>query len=159
MITAYRITKRRFQESAFTGEGARLGGGRFNSVGVPAVYVASSLPLALLEVLTGLNRHRRLDPYVYFEVRFKEQHVMDLDLKQLPANWADAPAPKTVRALGDAWLRAGRSLALRVPSAVLPQERNYVLNPAHEAAAALAVAGPKPVTIDPRLLEGPVPGS
>ena len=153
MITAYRITQRRFQESAFTGEGARLGGGRFNSVGVPAVYVASSLPLALLEVLAGLNRHRRLDPYVYFEVRFEERHVSDLDLEQLPANWTDAPAPKVVRALGDAWLKARRSLALRVPSAALPQERNYVINPLHEAAAALVIDGPKPIAIDPRLLK------
>lgn len=86
MITAYRITKQRFQESAFSGEGARLGGGRFNSVGMPAVYVASSLPLALLEVLAGLSRQRRLDPYVYFEVRFEERHVTELDLEELPAS-------------------------------------------------------------------------
>ena len=153
MITAYRITQRRFQESAFTGEGARLGGGRFNSVGVPAVYVASSLPMALLEVLVGLNRHRRLDPYVYFEVRLEERHVADLDLGQLPANWADTPAPKAARALGDARLQTGQSLALRVPSAVLPQEHNYVINPLHEAAAALVIDGPKPIAIDPRLLK------
>lgn len=62
-----------------------------------------------------------------------------------------------MRALGDAWLQAAESLALRVPSAVLPQERNYVLNPAHEAAA-LAADGLKPVTIDLRLLKG-LPGA
>lgn len=152
MITAYRITKRPYRESAFSGEGARLAGGRFNSAGIPAVYAASSLPLALLEVLAGLNQHRRLAPYVYFEVSFDEQHVVDLDRRRLPAHWIDTPPPEAVRALGDEWLRSGRSLVLRAPSAVLPQEDNYVINPAHPDAGVLAVDGPMPVTLDPRLL-------
>ena len=151
MVQAFRIVKEKWAGEALSGEGARLAGGRFNSVGSAVVYASASLALAELEILVNLPTDRLLGSYVAFEIRFPEEAVDVLDADDLPGDWRRDPAPRDTKVFGDAWTRSKRSLALRVPSAVVPSEHNYLLDPAHPDAEKIDVQGPFGPEIDPRL--------
>jgi RES domain-containing protein len=151
MITAWRIVKRRHARTAFTGEGARLYGGRWNSPGVAIVYTAESQSLAALEMVVHLESSELLHNYVVFEVGIDESLVLKIEWSQVPKNWRADPAPPKVREIGDAWAAAGKSAVLRVPSATLPSECNFLLNPRHPDFARLVIGKPSPFQFDARL--------
>ncbi len=129
MITAWRIIKTRLASGAFDGEGARRFGGRFNSVGVSVVYTAGSRSLAILEIMVHIGDERLLPSYSICPVEFEDALVERLDLTELPDNWRDNPAPPAVLALGDAWISSKRSAVFQVPSVIVPEENNYLINP------------------------------
>jgi RES domain-containing protein len=140
MPRAWRIVKARHAGNAFDGEGGRLYGGRWNSPGVPAIYASESRALATLEVLAGLQANSPLQGYVLIPVEFDHSLVVTLKWDELPANWKqNPPAPSTQR-LGDDWIARGESVVLQVPSALVPMESNYVLNPHHPDFTAVRVS-------------------
>ncbi len=151
MTGAWRLVKTRLLATAWDGESARAVGGRWNSVGVPVVYVASSLSLALVEVLVHLPAGV-LAAYSAVPVSFDDTHVVTLADRDLPADRREVPPPASTRALGDGFVADGRALALRVPSVVVPSESNYVLNPAHPAFASVEIGAPVAFPFDPRLV-------
>lgn len=151
MIRAWRILKERYADDAFTGEGSRLYGSRWNRPGTRVVHASESLSLATLEILVHLQTSRPLAAYVVFDVAFPEASVTDLDVAALPDNWRGSPAPPETRGLGDAWLRDQASAVLRAPSAILPTEFNYLLNPEHEDFAGFVIRGPRPLDVDSRV--------
>jgi len=150
-VTAWRIAKRKHARAAFTGEGARLFGGRWNNPGIALVYTAQSQSLAALEMLVHLDSAELLASYVLFEVRIDESLVEQVELSELPRNWRDDPPPRKVRAMGDAWVVGGTSAVLRVPSIVVPGENNFLLNPRHKDFPRLQIGKPLPFRFDPRL--------
>lgn len=125
------------------GEGARLYGGRWNSPGRPMLYTAASPSLAVLEVLVHLDLPPDLLPLDY---RLLSIEVPD----DAPRLELDA-VPQDSVATGDAFLTAGQALCLRVPSQVVPQEINTLLNPRHPAFAEVRVVRDEPFRFDPRL--------
>ncbi len=151
VIEAWRLVKARWAATAFSGEGARRAGGRWGSVGTPLVYTSGSLALAELEILVNLPSERLLGSYVAFRVRFGDALLEGLPPAELPADWRRDPAPRSTRAIGDRWVREGRSLVLAVPSAVVPVESNYLVNPEHPEVERLEIAGPFDPLLDPRL--------
>ena len=90
-LTVWRLTHKRYADSAFTGEGARRHGGRFNSPGTAAVYTSESLALALLETLTGLERYHQLRSYVFFRARLSEDVTSKVLESNLPSGWDQHP--------------------------------------------------------------------
>jgi len=150
-VTAWRIAKRKHARAAFTGEGARLFGGRWNSPGLAVVYTAQSQSLAALEMLVHLESPELLANYILFEVGIDESLISRVELSQLPKNWRVDPPPANVRAMGDSWLVGGASAVLRVPSALVPGENNFLLNPHHKDFPKLHVGKPLPFRFDPRL--------
>jgi RES domain-containing protein len=150
VIVAWRITKQKHARSAFTGEGARLYGGRWNSKGRAVVYAAESRSLALTEMLVHLQAEALLLHYVLFRCEIGESLVREIDLADLPKSWAADPAPKRDQAVGDKWIDSAASAVLRVPSAVVIGEMNYLLNPAHPDFAKIAIS-PQKFRIDKRL--------
>ena len=152
MLRAWRINKKRHAEEAFDGEGARLYGGRWNSPGVQAVYASESRALATLEVLAGLQTNSPLPGYVLIPAEFDESLVVAIELEDVPADWKQNPPAPSTQQLGDEWIARGESAVLRVPSALVPRESNYVLNPRHPDFSTIRVGEPEPVTMDPRLL-------
>ncbi len=143
MPRAWRIVKKTFADHAFDGEGARLYGSRWTSAGHTVSFAAESLSLAVLEVLVHLQSSVPLADYVVFNVSFPEDLIEDLDRSDLPSNWRDSPAPPQLPAIGDAWVRRGSSLVLRVPSVIVPHEHNFVINPAHPRLDQLIIQGPE----------------
>jgi RES domain-containing protein len=152
MVTLWRIAKARHASTVFDGEGARLNGGRWNSVGVRVAYASQSIALASLEVLVGLQKSRFLPAYSVVSAQVDEAGVEDLPSVALPANWRSHPPSPESQAIGDLWIREQRSLALRVPSAIIDGEFNYLLNPAHPDFGSVTISPPAPFAFDPRLV-------
>lgn len=153
MITLYRIVKEKWQESAFDGEGARLHGGRWNSIGRSAVYVAASESLAILEILVHLKHTKALENYVLFTLELDESDALVLENDDLPDNWNEEPAPLQTAEIGDQWLSSYSSLALAIPSVIVPREQNYVLNTKHPGYPKLITTAKKhQISFDTRLV-------
>jgi RES domain-containing protein len=150
MVSAWRLTKTKLLTRAWDGEGAKKSGGRWNSVGIAVVYTSGTLSLALVEILVHLPSGI-LPAYSAVRVDFDESMVTAVDPVELPANWRDHPPPPETKAIGDRWVSEEGSLVLRVPSVVVPNEFNYVLNPAHPAFADISIGDPMPFPFDPRL--------
>ena len=148
---AWRIVHRRFAKIAFTGAGARLFGGRWNSPGRPVVYAAQSQALAALEILVHLDFEKLLRHYLAIPVTIPSHLIEHLFPTSFPKNWRACPAPRGTRAIGDAWLARGASPVLQVPSVVIPSESNFLLNPAHPHFSKLRPGKPVPFLFDPRL--------
>lgn len=137
---------------AFDGEGARRYGGRWSSPGTRVVYCSESVSLAALEVLVHLQAAVPLGAYTVIPVRFPERVVTDVPRRDLPKNWASSPAPLRLQRIGDEWAARNRSVALRVPSAIVSAESNYLLNPAHPDFGTVEIGTPQAFVLDPRLL-------
>jgi RES domain-containing protein len=148
MVKAYRIVKRRFARMAFSGEGARWYGGRWNSPGVSVVYTSSTMALAVLEWRAHLTQWPA-PPVMIIEIQFSDSLI--LVLSKLPPNWKQLPAPKANAAVGDHWVKSAKSAILRLPSALVPEEFNYLLNPAHPHLGKISIGKPRLLRVDPRL--------
>lgn len=153
MIQAWRLVLRRHLATAMTGEGARRHGGRWNAPGRAVVYAASSLSLAVLELV--VHAHDTLLPrldFVFLQLAFPEDMVEALDERTLPEDWR-RPEHPGLKALGGEWLSSGRSVVWAVPSAVLPLERNFLFNPAHVDFARVRIGDPQALELDGRLVD------
>jgi RES domain-containing protein len=150
-VTAWRITKRKHIRSAFSGEGASEFGGRWNNAGTAVVYTAQSQSLAALEMLVHLDSSELLEKYVLLGADFDQSLIRSIEPSALPRNWRSDPAPASLRSIGDDWILAGTSVVLRVPSALVPEENNYLLNPGHCDFARVRVGKPVAFRFDPRL--------
>ena len=153
MIRAWRITHSRFVNSAFDGEGAYLYGGRWNNPGHRMVYVSGSLALAALELLVNGIQPHEIDQLVCIPVDLPKKLVQVLDLKTLPSYWAESPAPDETKAIGSIWLAAKKSAVLQVPSAVIPDESNYLINPLHQNFEELKIGPSRSFYFDQRLFQ------
>lgn len=143
MLTAWRIVKKQYAASAFDGEGARLFGGRWNSPGVPVVYVASTRSLAALEMAVHLDRSTLLASFVVIPCEFEERLVTTVDRGALPAHWRRDPPPPKLAAIGDAWVKQARSAVLAVPSAIIEEETNFLVNPTHPDFSDIRIGDPQ----------------
>ncbi|MCX6026475.1 MAG: RES domain-containing protein [Chloroflexi bacterium] len=150
-LRSWRLVKRKHSDDAFSGEGARQYGGRWNSRGVPVVYTAEHASLAVLEVFVHLGATKLLPEYVLIPVEFDEVLVEVVDDGTLPKHWRAYPAPVSLRTIGDQWVVEGRSAVLSVPSAVVSSERLYLLNPQHQDSARIAIGEAQVFAPDPRL--------
>ncbi|GEM88556.1 RES family NAD+ phosphorylase [Meiothermus granaticius] len=151
-MRAWRIASRKYVQAAFTGEGAARSPGRWNRVGVPVVYLAEYLSTGILEALVHVDDRAHLAAFVAIEVEIPNSQVETLT--DLPPDWQQLPEPypESTQRLGSEWALSLRSLALRVPSAVVPSEMNLLLNPHHPAMPEVRIGPPQPLFLDPRLL-------
>lgn len=152
-VHAWRLVRPRFgtREAAFSGEGARRYGGRWTSPGRAVVYASATLSLAALETLAHAERGRFDRDWVTFSVAVPALRVLELRSEDLPPGWRDRPSSAGARAVGDAWLAQGASVALLVPSVLVPQERNVLLNPDHPTFGAVEIGPATPFRFDARL--------
>ena len=150
-ISAWRIVKRKLANDAFSGRGARVYGGRWNSPGVAMVYAAASQSLAALEILVHAETPELLGYYVVIEVSIEPSLIQLLDPSQLPRDWQAEPPLQALRKIGDDWIRSASSPVLQVPSAIVPAESNFLLNPLQEKFGNLVIGKPQPFHFDPRL--------
>jgi len=154
MRTVWRLVTHRFAETAFSGEGARLYGGRWNRKGIPLVYTAGSQSLAMLEMLVQDEPLRA--NYMMIPATLPDSLVIErIDPAQLPADWRDLAAREQLQALGTDWARRRSSAVLAVPSTVIPMETNYLLNPLHPAYPEIEIGVPQPFITDLRLVKRP----
>lgn len=151
MPQLWRVVKRKRAATAFDGKAAQRFGGRWNSPGRRAVYASASKSLAVLEVLVHLDVGRALPRLVAFSFDLDARLIDRLGAARLPRQWRTFRGIEATQRIGDEWLASGRSLALAVPSIIVPEELNYVLNPAHPAFGRLKFGRSIPFLLDPRL--------
>jgi RES domain-containing protein len=144
-LIVHRLAKAAFAQ--LDGEGARLFGGRWNSAGQPAIYAAASPSLAVLEVLVHLDLPAELMPDDYRLLAIEIPDAAPVErLDETP------PDADMCLAAGDSFLARGTALILSLPSIVVPQERNAIINVLHPDMRAVRVAANDPFRFDPRLL-------
>ena len=117
------------------------------------VHAAGSLALARLEVLVHLPRESLLAGYRGPELAFNRRWVHWPRPANLPADWSASPVPVAVQRRGTAWSNRRGSMILQVPSAVVPSESNFLLNPSHPRFQKIEVLGTHPCHFNPRLAE------
>lgn len=135
------------------GTGAAFYGGRWNPPGVPVIYAAGSLSLAMLERLV---QRRNLDGTVLVEAEAPNDIAVEDLMSNPPPNWRAFGSPEA-QAAGARWAADGKSAVLRVPSALVPREPNYLINLAHPDTARIQPSVPEPLEWDPRLFGIPAP--
>lgn len=152
-MRAYRLVKAAYADQPLSAEGAQQFGGRWNSPGIGVVSAADTVSLAALELLVHSRRPEHLRNFVLCSIEFSNASIMELAMPSLPANWRNFPPGRDTQRIGDDWATSRRSLALAVPSAIIPQQRNFLLNPMHKGFTAMAQSATvEPFTFDPRLL-------
>ncbi len=156
-IRAWRITKAKHADTAFSGMGAKNHGGRWNNPGTSIVYTAGSTSLAMLEMLVHLQTHDLIRRYVIFEVSFEDTLMKTITAAKLPRTWKRSPSSAKVRHVGDAWVAGNESAVLQLPSAIVPSEPNYLLNPEHSDFTKITIGRKQPIKFDPRLIKTPAP--
>ena len=147
----WRICRERFAGEAYSGEGARLYGGRWNSKGERVIYTSTSLALAAIETFVNLEPNLRPDDLVSMEAELPGGIAVErLDVKTLPANWHKS-RDESLRHFGDEWFRAQKTVALQVPSAAVRGEWIVLLNPAHGDFRKIKVQKPQAFEFDLRM--------
>ena len=127
----YRLIKAKYADDPINPQGAKLYGGRWNSKGIPAVYASDSIALAVLEKLVHLHHHDALNYFVLCEITLQDNDIMTLAKDALPEDWRGDPPPASTMTIGDEWLSQCESLALAVPSTLVLQQFNLIINPNH----------------------------
>lgn len=148
----FRITKTRFVLNAFSGEGARLYGGRWNSIGTRMVYMSGTLSGATLELLVHTDDYSTIAGlYSYIPVDIPDDCIKVLDHSSLPVDW-NSPIPNAAtQMIGDHWIASSSSAILEVPSAITSGESNFLGNPLHPNFSKLMIQSPRKFKMDPRI--------
>jgi RES domain-containing protein len=154
-MRAYRLSNKAYQAMAFAGEGARLAGGRFNHKGTRVVYCSESRALAAMELFVNLDPVLAPPELVFIAVDVPDGIIATLDIAALPSDWRDYPAPDAVKDIGTEWVEAGSSAALLVPSVVMPEEKNLLLNPEHADFSRVKIGKPIKFAFDGRMWKTP----
>jgi RES domain-containing protein len=150
-VVGWRIVKEKHAKAAFSGEGARIYEGRWNSTGVPMVYCSEHLSLAALKILAHIQPVTIRDKFRVFRVSWDETLMTMVDLKKLPKGWNHQPPSAASKNVGDEWIKSGRSAVLALPSVLVPQERTFLLNPKHRDFAKIKIKDTGNFVLDPRL--------
>jgi RES domain-containing protein len=150
MRSAWRIVRASRVGHAFTGEGSRLYGGRWNSRGKAVIYLSEHESLAALELLVHTTPLLAIERYFSFRVEWDDK--LTEYFKNLPRGWNAEPPMSASQNIGDAWIRSGRSVALALPSLLSTSELNFLLNPSHADFRKVKIRKPVEYRFDPRLI-------
>lgn len=146
-MIVWRLCKEEYED--LSGAGAFLYGGRWNSEGHNVVYTASSLSLACLEILAGLPQLRIPKGFVFLKIEVPQQ----IKVEEYMGDHSQIKHIDYCRKIGDAWMREQKSAVLSVPSVIIPQEKNILINPHHPDAKKVKVLEKSKFEFDPRLLK------
>jgi RES domain-containing protein len=152
-MVGYRLVRRARAGGAFSGEGPRRFGGRWNPKNIPIVYGSEHLSLAVLEFRVNQGGYDPDGQYVYFQFEFGAALLERVETP--PANWLtrfeEDGSTTAAQAFGERWFLERRSAILSVPSAVIRIERNFVLNPQHADFKNVTIAPAEKLDLNPRL--------
>lgn len=150
-MKVYRLSRKKYAEE-LSGKGAAIVGGRWNSRGTQIIYTAESRALALAEVAVHLSVATLPDDFMMVEIELPDElEITTLDLKELPKRWNVFPYNLATQDFGDEFVRAAKNAILRVPSAVVPGDHNYLINPKHPDFSKIRISRIENFPLDNRL--------
>jgi RES domain-containing protein len=153
-MEVYRISQSRYAED-LSGNGSRLFGGRWNSEGRYALYTSFSRSLALLEILTHMPAELLKEKdYILVTLSLPDKiPMMKIEEKTLPVNWDSLEVQHITQKIGDNFLKSQEYFALQVPSILMPEEYNCVLNPLHPAMKQVKIIHHRIIRFNDRLIK------
>lgn len=146
-MIVYRIAARAYAGD-LSGRGSSMYGGRWNPKGIPMLYTSATLSLAALELAVNLPPGRIPNHYQAIEIEIPEQHISKID--RLPDKWNGYPYVPSTQQIGRSFIKSG-GLILKVPSAVITTEFNFLINPNHEDIDKIHITDQRPFLFDSRL--------
>lgn len=150
-MKVYRLSRKKYSEE-LSGKGAAIAGGRWNSRGTQIIYTAQSRALALAEVAVHLSVATMPDDFMMVEIEVPDDiKVTELDPQQLPRRWNIFPYNLATQDVGDEFVRAAKNAILWVPSAVVPGDFNYLINPKHPDFSKISISKIEAFPLDNRL--------
>lgn len=150
-LTIYRIDREKRRHDVLSGKGAEIYGGRWNLPGTAAVYTAGSRSLAILEMLVHFDlRHQLPQDRILVALQIPQEYVKAMSVDEIPEDWAAVPQGVRSQQIFSDFVRSG-GLALEVPSVVVPEEHNFILNPRSTAFDEVKVTSIVPLDLDKRL--------
>lgn len=153
-MKVYRIERKKYIPVALTGIGASLSkGNRWNGLNSRMVYTSESRALATLEISVHIDLSEDL-PYdrYYIEIDLPDTlFILELAEKDLPKNWDAKPPIYATQRIGDAFIAQNEAAVLKVPSSIIPDEYNYLINPNHPDAATIKITEVQKMNFDKRL--------
>jgi RES domain-containing protein len=153
-MRVFRIERKKYLNSTLKGTGAALTEGyRWNSLNTYLVYTAESRALAILEVSVHLDLSEDLPTDRYcVEIEIPDDiHMLELELGNLPENWDSRPPILETQFIGDDFVKENNAAVLKVPSSIVPQEHNYLINPNHSDSSRIKMISKSPLVFDPRM--------
>jgi RES domain-containing protein len=137
-----------------TGQGAKIYGGRWNSVGNAMLYCAYSPSLCLLEFACNASGIAKTNQTSLLTLKLETKvKIETLTTNGLPDNWQQVPSPDSLKMIGNNWIKSNKTLALKVPSAIMPLEYNLLINPLHKDFSKLVIENVVDMNIDRRILK------
>ncbi|MDY7007939.1 MAG: RES family NAD+ phosphorylase [Cyanobacteriota bacterium] len=151
-LIVWRISHKKHINSVFKTEASTCSGGRWNSKGTSLIYTSATLSLATLETLVSMEIENFGNIFVSIGVKIPDNFpIKQVDENLLPHNWRDTSPPAILASIGDKWLTAKTTAVLKVPSAIIPQEYNYLINPLHPDFERISIYPPQSFTLDRNL--------
>ena len=126
----YRLAKGNFAKD-LTGEGSRLFGGRWNHIGIPCLYSSESRSLAILEYSVNIELYSIPRALSMVTIDVPEDKILEVEIPSMPGNWKAAPAPTETKNYGTGILSELKSMIIKIPSTIIEEEYNYLINPLH----------------------------
>ena len=145
----YRLSTINFAAD-ISGEGSRIYGGRWNPVGIPALYTSENISLSILEILVRATKKTSPDTYTLISISIPDDHIFSLEFKKLKNGWQHNL--EYTQGIGEDFLKENQALCMRVPSAIVSQENNFLLNPLHTDFKKVKIISSELLELDKRLL-------
>jgi RES domain-containing protein len=151
-LTVFRLGKEVYRDQLFSGQGGLYASGRLAPRGRPVVYSSASISLAVLEYTVNYRRRGWVPATVLGRAMIPAAvRTETISMDKLPVNWFAASPPSQLQTLGGEWLERGETAVLKVPSAIVTEEWNYLLNPLHADFRKFRISAPKPFDFDQRV--------
>lgn len=148
-MIVYRIANEAFKED-LSGEGAAIYGGRWNSIGIKLVYTSHSISLTILESLVHLRTDIIPLSQYLLSLEIPEKEVVEVSIDKIKTNWYNEP--EYTQWIGDQFVENGQALLLQVPSVIVPQEKNILINPLHKDFKKVKLISTELLQLDKRLI-------
>lgn len=127
-MLVYHLGHSRYADS-LTGEGAKLHGGRWNLIGTPCIYTSESKALSVLEYAANVRLEEMPGNLAITVYELPSKSWLEVDLKTIPDDWQAVPTPNSTKEFGTGLLQKPQTLAIKLPSVIIPSEFNFILNP------------------------------
>jgi RES domain-containing protein len=149
-MEVYRICRSR--NADLSGKGSKIAGGRWNSKSHAVIYSSENRSLAILELLSHFTDYIIPDDLVLLTISLPSDPDMEeIKPQMLPKNWKMYPGPIQLTEIGDEWLNRNETLILKVPSVIIENEYNYLINPSHKDIVKVKIIRKEKFIVDERL--------
>ncbi|MBU2650334.1 MAG: RES family NAD+ phosphorylase [Bacteroidetes bacterium] len=150
-MIVYRLSKEKYAGD-LSGKGAELSGGRWNHKGTKVLYTSDSRALCTAEIAVHCSMGNIPHDYFMISIEIPDDiTVQEIKVGSLPKSWKSFPYAGSTQKIGDEFIKENRLLILKVPSAVVQGDHNYLINPAHEDFQKIKITGKERFVFDQRL--------